>query len=159
MLQGVELRGERLKAPFRGWCRTGPSPRRWSGLGGLATTHHSFLSSFSAVSTATIATKYSFFQDFRDLQDFHILHRSDLKISAKKSSQFCHFWIIWIRYLPKEYIFSDQQRSSWLTMLEAWCFLVFCQIISSSCLIGHCSACERFSCVESQDGLVSRTEL
>ena len=30
--------------------------------------NHSFLSSFSAGSTATIATKYSFFQVFRDLQ-------------------------------------------------------------------------------------------
>ena len=38
---------------------------------GLATTHHSFLSSFSAVSTATIARNGAFFHIFRDLQDFH----------------------------------------------------------------------------------------
>ena len=36
-----------------------------------ATTHHSFLSSFSAVSTATIARNGAFFHIFRDLQDFH----------------------------------------------------------------------------------------
>ena len=44
--------------------------RTAAGSGGLATTHHSFLSSFSAGSTATIATKYSFFQVFRDLQNY-----------------------------------------------------------------------------------------
>ena len=43
-----------------------------AGSGGLATTHHSFLSSFSAVSTATIARNGAFFQIFRDLQDFHV---------------------------------------------------------------------------------------
>jgi hypothetical protein len=36
----------------------------------LATTHHSFLSSFSAVSKRNFATKYAFFQRFRDLQNY-----------------------------------------------------------------------------------------
>ena len=34
------------------------------------TTHHSFLSSFSAVSKRNFATKYAFFQVFRDLQEY-----------------------------------------------------------------------------------------
>ena len=34
-------------------------------------THHSFRSSFSAVSTPILATKQSFFSIFEDLQDFH----------------------------------------------------------------------------------------
>ena len=38
---------------------------------GLATTHHSFLSSFSAVSRPRIARNGAFFHIFRDLQDFH----------------------------------------------------------------------------------------
>ena len=36
----------------------------------LATTHHSFLGSFSAVSKRNFATKYAFFQVFRDLQNY-----------------------------------------------------------------------------------------
>ena len=40
-------------------------------LAGLATTHHSFLSSVSAVSTATITRNGAFFHIFRDLHDFH----------------------------------------------------------------------------------------
>ena len=36
----------------------------------LATTHHSFLGSFSAVSKRNFAIKYAFFQVFRDLQDY-----------------------------------------------------------------------------------------
>ena len=36
----------------------------------LATTHHSFLGSFSAVSKRIFATKYAFFQVFRDLQNY-----------------------------------------------------------------------------------------
>ena len=35
-----------------------------------ATTHHSFLGSFSAVSKRNFATKYAFFQVFRDLQNY-----------------------------------------------------------------------------------------
>ena len=36
----------------------------------VATTHHSFLGSFSAVSKRNVATKYAFFQVFRDLQNY-----------------------------------------------------------------------------------------
>ena len=39
-------------------------------VGRLATTHHSFLGSFSAVSKRNFATKYAFFQVFRDLQNY-----------------------------------------------------------------------------------------
>jgi hypothetical protein len=42
--------------------------------------------SFSAVSTPILASKYSLVSSWRDLQDLHLyilLHRSDLKISAK----------------------------------------------------------------------------
>ena len=42
-----------------------PSPIAW-----LATTYHSFLGSFSAVSKRNFATKYAFFQVFRDLQNY-----------------------------------------------------------------------------------------
>ena len=40
-------------------------------LEGLATTHHSLLSSFSAVSRPRIARNGAFFHIFRDLHDFH----------------------------------------------------------------------------------------
>ena len=36
----------------------------------LATTHHSFQGSFSAVSKRNFGTKYAFFQVFRDLQNY-----------------------------------------------------------------------------------------
>ena len=49
------------------WARAGPEHFRCSTR--LATTHHSFLGSFSAGSKRNFATKYSFFQIFRDLQD------------------------------------------------------------------------------------------
>ena len=49
--------------------------------------------SFSAVWTATIATKYSFcrvFEPFFEIYKiFILLHRSDLKISAKNRPNFC----------------------------------------------------------------------
>ena len=71
----------------------GPPARALTGAsraqsGGLATTHHSFLSSFSAVSTATIARNGAFFHIFRDLQDFHIF--APLRIqNFKKIHHFC----------------------------------------------------------------------
>ena len=49
-------------APRRG--ADGPASTR------LATTHHSFLGSFSAGSKRNFATKYAFFQVFRDLQNY-----------------------------------------------------------------------------------------
>ena len=74
------------------------------------------------------------------------------------------------RYLPKEYIFSNQQRSSWLTKLEVLCFLVSCQIFSSFCVIViavrlnvsraiHLNSLLGESRVTNLDGRVSRTEL
>ena len=39
--------------------------------GELATTHHSFRGSLSAVSKPILASKYAFFSIFRDLQDLH----------------------------------------------------------------------------------------
>ena len=72
----------------------------------LATTHHSFLGSFSAVSKRNFATKYAFFQVFRDLQNYladffkksyKILQEiakfskmlRNFRIFAKKSADFC----------------------------------------------------------------------
>jgi len=49
----------------------------------LATTHHSFLGSFSAVSKRNFATKYAFFQVFRDLQNYLADFLKKLQIFAK----------------------------------------------------------------------------
>ena len=76
--------------------------------GELATIHHSFLGSFSAVSKRNFATKYAFFQFFRDLQNYladffeivanfaknrKILQNFakifNFRIFAKKSADFC----------------------------------------------------------------------
>ena len=49
----------------------------------LATTHHSFLGSFSAVSKRNFATKYAFFQVFRDLQNYLAAFLKKLQNFAK----------------------------------------------------------------------------
>jgi hypothetical protein len=55
----------------------------------LATTHHSFLSSFSAGSKRNFATKYAFFQVFRDLQNYlaDFFEKSCKTTSVYKRSQ------------------------------------------------------------------------
>ena len=62
-----------------------------------ATTHHSFLSSFSAVSTATIARNGAFFTFFEIYKIFTLSHRSELKISKK----FIIFFQNLANYFPK----------------------------------------------------------
>jgi predicted DNA-binding protein YlxM (UPF0122 family) len=57
----------------------------------MATTHHSFLGSFSAVSKRNLATKYAFFQVFRDLQNYLADFLKKLQILKKKSQKFAIF--------------------------------------------------------------------
>ena len=54
----------------------------------LATTHHSFLGSFSAVSKRNFATKYAFFQVFRDLQNYLADFLKKLQ-NLQKIAKFC----------------------------------------------------------------------
>ena len=56
---------------------------RAAGYTRLATTHHSFLGSFSAVSKRNFATKYAFFQVFRDLQNYLAAFLKKLQNFAK----------------------------------------------------------------------------
>ena len=58
----------------------------------LATTHHSFLGSFSAVSKRNFATKYAFFQVFRDLQNYladFLKKLQNFAKNRKKLQNFC----------------------------------------------------------------------
>ena len=58
----------------------------------LATTHHSFLGSFSAVSKRNFATKYAFFQVFRDLQNYladFLKKLQNFAKNRKKLQKFC----------------------------------------------------------------------
>ena len=59
-------RGSRPSGP----PRRGPFLKTHHSFRRSATTHHSFLGSFSAVSKRNFATKYAFFQVFRDLQNY-----------------------------------------------------------------------------------------
>ena len=55
---------------LRGPDRIGIVSRSPACCSRLATTHHSFLGSFSAVSKRNFGTKYASFQVFRDLQNY-----------------------------------------------------------------------------------------
>ena len=58
----------------------------------IATTHHSFPGSFSAVSKPIFASKYSFFSMLQDLQDFHNSALLESQSFDKISSTFSWFW-------------------------------------------------------------------
>ena len=102
----------------RRWRRRRRLFRRFSGAycsTRLATTHHSFLGSFSAGSTATIATKYSFFQVFRDLQNYLAKFSKILQNFAKNQ-----------RFSQKSALFL-QKSGNFAKILQN--FAIFCKIL------------------------------
>ena len=83
----------------------------------LATTHHSFLGSFSAVSKRNFATKYAFFQVFRDLQNYLAAFLKKLQNFAKNRKilqNFCE-------------ISGFSQKKCWFLRKS----LIFCKILQN----------------------------
>ena len=84
--------GHRARATHAGPAESSAPPPSPTASMLIATTHHSFRGSFSAVSTPIFASKYSFFSIFRDLQDLHSFAPVETQFVSKISIEFCSFF-------------------------------------------------------------------